>query len=206
MTDEQICDEVRTIAVGGYETLAEALTWVWYLLARHPQAMASVLAEINEVSPGCDASPADSGNLVYCRMVLAEAMRLYPPAWLIVRVAKGADVLPSGPRIPEDSRIYLSQWVSHRNPLYFPEPERFDPARFDAESVRARPRLAYFPFGAGRRQCIGEELAWMEGLLIIATIARRYQFTLPPAARVIPQPNVTLRPKGGLKMIVSARQ
>lgn len=206
MSDEQICDEVRTIAVGGYETLAEALTWVWYLLAKHPAEMSKVLAEIESACPGRDPSPVDSAKLPYCRMVLAEAMRLYPPAWLIVRVAKGDDMLPGGARIPAFSRIYLSQWVSHRNPRYFPDPTRFDPSRFDEESVRSRPRLAYFPFGAGKRQCIGEEIAWMEGLLIIASIARRYRFTLPPSSSVSPNPSVTLRPKGGLMMKVSARQ
>jgi cytochrome P450 len=206
MTDEQICDEVRTIAVGGYETLAEALTWLWYLLAQHPDAMDRVIAEIDSVSPSHDPSASDTARLVYCRMVLSEAMRLYPAAWLLVRVAKGADVLPSGARIPETSRIYVSQWVSHRNPRYFPEPDRFDPERFNAQSIRARPRLAYFPFGAGRRRCIGEDIAWTEGLMIIASIARRFRFTLSPDSAAVPRPSVTLRPRGGLEMIVSARK
>ena len=138
-------------------------------------------------------------------MVLAESMRLYPPTWLFVRVAQRDDVLPSGAAVPSGTKIYLSQWVMHRDARYFADPDRFDPRRFAADAISARPRFAYFPFGAGRRLCIGEEFAWMQGVSILASAARRFRLTLAPGQTIVPEPNVTLRPRKGLRMQLARR-
>lgn len=206
MSDEQIVDEARTLTLAGYETMAEALTWTWYLLAKAPAVESILVGELGTLG-GSD-HPLDSADLrrlPYTRMVLAESMRLYPPTWLFVRFARGDDVLPSGAHIPAGAKIYLSQWVMHRSPLYFPDPERFDPLRFTDEAIKERPRFTYLPFGMGRRLCIGEELAWMQGVLLIASIARRFRLGLVPGRAVIPEPNVTLRPKGGMPMRLARR-
>jgi cytochrome P450 len=199
MTDGQIRDEVRTLSIAGYETIAEALTWAWYLLAGSPPDESRVAAEAL-VEP-----PARHEALTYCRMVIAEAMRLYPPTWLFVRVAQHEDVLPSGVFVAAESKIYLSQWVMHRNPRWFPDPDRFDPRRFSSDAVKARPRFSYLPFGAGRRLCIGEEFAWMQGVLILAAVARRFRLAVAPGQTITPEPNVTLRPRGGLRMRLARR-
>jgi cytochrome P450 len=200
MSDVQIRDEVRTLALAGYETIAEALTWTWYLLGESASAEAAVAEEVADLSSDGPRGISTIASLPYCRMVLAEAMRLYPPTWLFVRVAQDEDVLPSGVSIGAGSKIYLSQWVIHRNPRYFPDPERFDPQRFTDDAIRARPRFTYLPFGAGRRLCIGEDFAWMQGVLIMASVARRYHLRLLPGQVVVPQPNVTLRPRHGIRM------
>jgi len=205
MDDRQILDEVRTFLIAGYETVAEALTWTWYLLARHSSAELAVAAEVCPI-PGDRLQQAPHAvSLPWCRMVVAEAMRLYPPTWLFVRVAEQDDVLPTGTRIPAGSKIYLSQWVMHRNPRFFPDPERFDPSRFAEAAIKARPRFTYVPFGAGRRLCIGEEFAWMQATLILASMARRLRLVLDHRLTVVPEPDVTLRPRGGLRMEVALR-
>ncbi|HTK49645.1 MAG TPA: cytochrome P450 [Gemmatimonadaceae bacterium] len=206
MSDEGIRDEVRTLSVAGYETIAEALTWTWYLLAGAPEPETTMRAEVDAaVDREGVVGLAELAKLPWCRMVLAESMRLYPPTWMFVRVAQRDDVLPSGVFVAAGTKIYLSQWVMHRNPRYFPEPGRFDPRRFTAEAIAARPRFTYLPFGAGRRLCIGEEFAWMQGVSILASVARRFRLTLASARPVVPEPNVTLRPRGGLPMRLAAR-
>ena len=198
MSNSLIREEARTLALGGYETLAEALTWTWYLLAGSPSVESELRTDADRVAATGSLDGVDYRTLSYCRMVLSEAMRLYPPTWLFVRVARRADVLPGGVRIPAGAKIYLSQWVMHRHPAYFPEPDRFDPQRFTEAAIGVRPRFVYFPFGAGQRLCIGEEFAWMEGVLLLASIARRFGFLLAPGQSVVPEPNVTLRPRSGL--------
>ena len=206
MSDEQIRDEVRTLSVAGYETVAEALSWTWYLLAGAPEAEAATWREVDDAAiRGGAIGLAELAKLPWCRMVLAESMRLYPPTWLFVRVAQRDDVLPSGVSVAAGTKIYLSQWVMHRNPRYFPEPHQFDPRRFSPEAIAARPRFTYLPFGAGRRLCIGEEFAWMQGVSIMASVARRFRLVLDGAQTVAPEPNVTLRPRGGLHMRLAAR-
>lgn len=206
MTDEQVGDEVRTLSIAGYETIAEALTWAWHLLAGAAEAETTLATEANTAASADPAGDVtDMTKLPYARMVLAEAMRLYPPTWMFVRVAQRDDVLPTGAFVAAGSKIYLSQWVMHRNPRWFPEPERFDPRRFTSDAIKARPRLAYLPFGAGRRLCLGEDFAWMQGVLMLATVARRFRLTLAPGQTVEPEPNVTLRPRGGLPMRVTRR-
>lgn len=206
MTDEQIRDEVYTLSIAGYETIAEGLTWSWYLLSEGVEAETMLAAEARDAARAHDAlGPTDVTTLPYTRMVLAEAMRLYPPTWMFVRVAQHDDVLPSGVLIAAGSKIYLSQWVMHRNPRWFPEPERFDPRRFTSDAIKTRPRLSYLPFGAGRRLCIGEEFAWMQGVLILAAVARRFRLARSAGQDVVPEPNVTLRPAGGLRMRLALR-
>jgi len=151
--------------------------------------------------PGYDDVP----KLNYTEMVLAESMRLYPPAWAMGRLALEDFVL--GPYfMPKGTTVFLSQYIVHRDPRYFSDPERFDPDRWAPDAKAQRPRFSYFPFGGGARQCIGESLAWMEGILILATIARRWRLRLAPGHTVEPQPLITLRPKFGMKMIVEERR
>ena len=179
MSDEQIRDEVRTLSLAGYETVAEALTWAWYLLAGSADTESRVQTEVDGTASRDQVlGAADLAKWPWCRMVIAESMRLYPPTWLFVRVAQHDDVLPSGVSVASGSKIYLSQWVMHRNPRYFVDPDRFDPQRFTTDAIASRPRFTYLPFGAGRRLCIGEEFAWMQGVSILASVARRFRMRL----------------------------
>ena len=205
MSDRLVHDEARTLAIAGYETIAEALAWTWYALAMNPDAELRVAEESAALPTERRPGVADLPALAYCRMVLAESMRLYPPSWIFVRVAQASDVLPSGVRVPAGAKIYLCPWVVHRDPRYYPDPERFDPERFNPAALPSRPRFSYIPFGAGRRLCIGEEFAWMEGVLVLASVARRFRLALVPGQTIEPDPNVTLRPRRGIRMRVHAR-
>jgi cytochrome P450 len=138
-------------------------------------------------------------------MVFAESMRLYPPTWIFIRMALENDRLPSGATIPAGSKIYLCQYVMHRNPRYFPDPERFDPERFTETAKKGRPQFAYFPFGGGARVCIGEHFAKMEGILVLAAMAQRFKLTLVPGQTIVPEPKMTLRPKNGIMMRLHLR-
>jgi cytochrome P450 len=208
MSDEQIRDEVLTIFLAGYETVANALTWTWYLLSQNPEAEAKLHSELDEVlRTGTEAhlpTLADYPNLRYTEQVFAESMRLYPPAWAMGRMSTKPVTL--GPyRIPPGAHFFFSQYVIQRTKEYFPDPLRFDPDRHTHENKANRPRFAYFPFGGGGRQCIGEGFAWMEGVLAIATLAQRwrlrYEGTTPPGL----QAKITLRPNGPLQMQASLR-
>jgi cytochrome P450 len=137
-------------------------------------------------------------------MVFAEAMRLYPPAWTMGRRAL-SDYQVGQYVVPAGSIVLLSQWVTHHDPRYYPEPFKFDPERWTAEAREARPKFAYFPFGGGPRVCIGEAFAWMEGVLLIATIAQQFKMRLAPGQRVEPKPMITLRPKYGMRMLLERR-
>ena len=153
---------------------------------------------------GGEATAADYPRLRYTEMVLAESMRLYPPAWGMGRLALHDFEL--GPyRLPAGTTVAMSQYILHRDPRYFPDPQRFDPERFSAEAKATRPKFAYFPFGGGARQCIGEAFAWMEGTLVLATLARRWKLRLGLAQRVELEPLITLRPKYGMRMSVERR-
>src|SRR5215469_14477070 len=204
MPDQQLRDEVMTIFLAGYETIANALAWTWYLLWQHPEVERKLHNEIDSVLQGRLPETADLPKLKYTEMVLAESMRLYPPVWAMGRQA--IDDVEIGPYyLPKGATMVLMQYVMHRNSKYFPDPLRFDPERFTPEAKASRPKFSYFPFGGGVRQCIGESFAWMEGVLIMATIAQKWCFSLVPDHRVEPLPLVTLRPKYGMKMIAHAR-
>lgn len=204
MSDAQLRDEAMTIFLAGHETTANALTWTWHLLSQHPDVETRLHEELDRVLDGRPPGVADLPRLRYTEMVLSEAMRLYPPAWVVGRRAIVEHEL-AGYRIPAGSILLLSQWVTHRDARFFPDPLRFDPLRFTPEASAARPKFAYFPFGGGPRVCIGEGFAWMEGVLLLATIARRWRFSRTDGAPVTPAAMITLRPKGGLPMRIEER-
>ena len=195
MTDRQVRDETMTLFLAGHETTANALTWTWYLLSQNPEAEARLHEEVDHVA---------GQRLPYTETVFAEAMRLFPPAYGIGRRAL-RDVEIGGYVIPERSLVVMSQWVMHRDVRWFPEPERFLPECFTEAAKAERPRFAYFPFGGGPRVCIGEPFAWMEGVLVLATIARRWRMRPVPGHTVTPSPRITLRPRDGMPMIVERR-
>lgn len=205
MTDKQIRDEFLTLFSAGYETIGEALTWTWYLLSQHPEVEARFLDELREVLRGRVPGSDDVSKLPYTAMILAESMRLYPPTWIFIRMARQEAVLPSGFTIPAGSKLYLCQYVMHRNARYWPNPERFDPERFAEPEKKARPQFAYFPFGGGIRVCIGEAFAKMECILALASIAQRFALTLVPGQTVVPKPHMTLRPRNGIMMRIHMR-
>jgi cytochrome P450 len=208
MSDEQIRDEVLTIFLAGYETVANGLAWTWYLLSQNPDVEAKLHAELDAV---LGTGPqqrlptlADYPNLRYTEQVFAESMRLYPPAWAMGRMSTKPVTL--GPyRIPPGAHFFFSQYIMGRDPQYFPDPLRFDPDRFSPENKAARPKFTYFPFGGGSRQCIGEAFAWMEGVFSIATIAQRWRMTYLGTSLPEVQAKITLRPKFPLMMQLIAR-
>jgi cytochrome P450 len=208
LTDEQVRDEVTTIFLAGYETVANALAWTWLLLAQNPEAEATMHAELDAVlGQGREArlpTLADLPQLRYTEMVLSESMRLYPPAWAMGRQSTAPIEL--GPyRFPAGTYFFFSQYIMQRTPEYFPDPLRFDPERFTPEQKAVRPKFAYFPFGGGNRQCIGESFAWMEAILLTATIAQRWRLRLVPGQTIEVQPKITLRPKQPIRMVLQAR-
>jgi cytochrome P450 len=193
MTDEQLRDEVMTLFLAGHETTANALTWTFYLLAQNPEAEAKLHAEVDRVLGGRRPSPEDVPALRYAEMVVAEAMRLYPPAWTVGRMAI-EDHEVGGYLIPRGATALMSQYVMHRDARFFPDPERFDPERFTPEAKESRPQYSYFPFGGGVRRCVGEGFAWTEATLLLASLARRWRMRLVPGRRVELKPRITLRP------------
>jgi cytochrome P450 len=205
MTDAQLRDEAMTLFLAGHETTANALMWTWYLLSQNPQAEARLHAEVDSVLGGSLPTAEDVPRLRYAEMVFAEAMRLYPPAWTVGRRALN-DYRVDKYVIPAGSIILMSQFVTHHDERYYPEPDKFDPGRWTPEAREARPKFSYFPFGGGPRVCIGEQFAWMEGVLLIATIAQRWRMRLAEGQRAEPLPMITLRSKFGMRMRVEARE
>lgn len=209
MTDLNLRDEAITLFLAGHETTANALTWTWYLLSQHPEVEARFHQEVDTVLGGRLPTTEDLSKLPYTRMVMSESMRLYPPAWLLGRLAQERHeaVGQGGERlvVQPGTLVLMSQYLMHRDPAVFPDPERFDPDRFDPARKAERPLFSYFPFGGGPRVCIGESFAWMEGVLLLATIAQRWRFRLVPGHRVALQPLVTLRPRYGMRMVPEAR-
>ena len=204
MSDRQVRDEAMTIFLAGHETTANVLTWTWYLLSKNPTAEARLHHELDRVLGGRPPTVADLPALPYTERVLAESMRLYPPAWIVGRRAL-ADY-PVGPYVvPAGSVVLMSQYLMHHDARYFPDPERFDPDRWTPQARESRPKFSYFPFGGGPRLCIGEAFAWMEAELLLASLAQHWQMRLAPDQTVELQPLVTLRPKGGLRMRLERR-
>jgi cytochrome P450 len=204
MSDQQVRDEVTTLLLAGHETTANALSWTWYLLAQHPEAEAKLRAELDSVLGGRLPTMDDLERLPYNRMVIEEALRLYPPAWLISRNAMAEDEI-CGYRIPAHAYILLSTYTIHRHPDFWEHPDTFDPERFTPERVAARPRYAYFPFGGGPRQCIGNTFALTEAQLILATIAQRCRLALVPGHKVSTEALITLRPRDGILVNIQRR-
>jgi cytochrome P450 len=204
MTDVQVRDEAMTIFLAGHETTANALSWTWYLLSGAPDVEARMHEEIDRVLGGRLPTIGDIPNLAYVEKVVTEAMRLYPPAWIIGRRAI-EDYPVDGYLVPARSVVVVSPYILHHDPRFFANPERFDPDRWTPEFKASLPPFAYFPFGGGSRRCIGEAFAWMELVLVASTIAQRWRLRLVPGHPVVPQPVVTLRLKHGLKMTAHHR-
>ena len=204
MTDQQVRDEVMTIFLAGHETTANALTWTWYLLSEHPEVEARLHAELDFVLAGREPTVEDVPSLRYTEMVVAESMRLYPPAWAIGRLAL-QDFEVAGYTIPPKALVLLSPYVTQRDARFFADPTRFDPERWTADARESRPQFAYFPFGGGPRRCIGEGFAWMEAVLLVASLARGWRMRLVPGHPVVPRPVITLRPKHGMMMTLEKR-
>jgi cytochrome P450 len=204
MSDQQLRDEVMTMLLAGHETTAALLTWTWYLLSQHPPVEAQLHAEIDTVLAGRLPTVADMPQLRYTRMVLAEALRLYPPAWVIGRRTT-APYEVGGYVLPPQTNVIMSPYVMHHDARFYPNPEVFDPHRWTPAAAATRPPFTYFPFGAGARQCIGEGFAWMEGILALATLAQQWQLRLVPGHPVALRPLLTLRPKHGMRMTVARR-
>jgi cytochrome P450 len=189
----------------GHETTSNALSWVRYLLSQHPDAEARLHDELDGVLGGRLPTFADLAALKWTRMVIEEAMRLYPPAHAIARTAIGEDRI-GGVRIPPGASISISMYVTHRNPNIWPEPERFDPERFAPEAVARRHRFAYLPFGGGPRVCIGNTFALTEAQVIVAAVAQRYRLRLAPGEMVEPIGLISLRPKNGVRVTLEPRK
>lgn len=204
MTDKQVRDEALTLFLAGHETTANALTWTWYLLSRNPEAEGKFHDEIDRVLDGRVPTIDDLPKLKYVEMVFSESLRLYPPAWGIGRRA----IEPyhvGGYIIPPSAVIMMSPFVVHRDPRWFPDPEKFNPERFLPEAAAARPKFSYFPFGGGARVCIGERFAWMEGALLLATLAQKWRLRLVPGHPVETRALITLRARHGMRMTVESR-
>jgi cytochrome P450 len=201
MTDQELRDEVVTLLIAGHETTAAALSWTSYLLSQNPQVEQRLSLELDQVLSGRFPTAADLPSLPYMRMVIDESMRLYPPAWVTERIAEADDEV-CGYTIPAGAIVVVSPYVMHRHPTYWENPESFDPERFLSERSAGRPRYAYFPFGGGPRQCIGNSMALMEAQLVLASVYQLYHLDLASGQPVEPLPLVILRQKGGLWMRV----
>ena len=192
--DQQVRDHCATLIAAGHETTASAATFALYLLANHPEVAKRLFEELDRVVGTSLPRPEDFPNLVYTRMVFAESMRLYPPICAVARTVNeeyevGGHLLKAG------TVVQACQYTMHRDPRFFPEPQRFDPERFTPTAQASRPKFSYFPFGGGARRCIGESFAWMEGVLLVATIFKRWRMRLVTSADMELQPSLSLHPK-----------
>jgi cytochrome P450 len=202
MSDAQLRDEVMTLFLAGHETTALALSWSWYLLATHPEMEQKFHAELATELGGRAPNVSDLPKLKYTEMIAKETMRLYPPAYAVGREAIEETEI-GGYRVPKGTQLFAFQWVTHRDPRYFEDPDAFKPERW--ENSEQIPKYAYFPFGAGPRQCIGNYFAMMEIVLLLATIGQRFRFALDPNYKVEVLPVLSLRPRNGIKVIIESR-
>jgi cytochrome P450 len=204
MTDKQVRDEAMTLFLAGHETTANALSWTWYLLSQHPEVEAKLTGELETVLGGRSPTVADLPRLRYTEMVVTESMRLFPPVYAFGREAVRDGTL-GGYRVRRGTTVVMSQWVMHRHPAYFDNPEQSYPERWADGLAKRLPKFAYFPFGGGPRLCIGNSFAMMETVLILATMVPKFRFTMLPNYPVVPRTTVTLRPEHGIKGILSKR-
>jgi cytochrome P450 len=201
--NREIHDELITFLLAGHETTATALTWSWFLLSQCKTVRARLAQELKSLVGDRLPTAADVPRLIYTKMIWDEALRLYPPAWLLhTRMSRSEDRLPSGVLLPSAARLFLSPWSLHRNPRWFPDPNRFDPDRFSEETKNRRPAFSYLPFGGGGRRCLGESFAELEGVLVLATVASKVRFRLLDGQTVLPSPLMTLRPQIPVRMTV----
>jgi cytochrome P450 len=196
LTAAEVYEEALTLAITGYETLGEALTWTLWLLAAHPTEQEKVREEARSALREEVPSAADMVELPFTSTVLMESLRLYPPTWLFLRTALEPATLPSGYTARAGTKIYLSPWVVHRDPRFYPEPAKFRPERFVAAEIANRPKLSYFPFGAGPRMCIGHHLAKIEATLVLALLLRDLKFQQGSRPDIKPSPRMVLQPSG----------
>jgi cytochrome P450 len=205
MTPQQLRDESMTPFLAGHETTALTLSWAWYMLSENPAAEARLHEELHGILAGRAPELADFERLAYLRAVVNETLRLYPAAYIVARTSVAPCTI-AGYDFPSDTTMIMAQWVMHRDPRYFDDPEVFRPERWLNGLENRLPAGAYFPFGDGPRRCIGQGFALLESALVLATIAQKYRFRLVPGHPVIPDPLVTLRAKHGIRMIFDARQ
>lgn len=205
MTDKQLRDETITLFLAGHETTAASLSWTWWLLAQNPRVEAKLHAELDEILGGRAPSMDDLARLPYSANVITESMRLYPPAWGLARVAVEDHEL-GGYTVRKGMGVAMAQWVVHRDTRWYDTPEEFRPERWEGDFAKRIPRFAYFPFGGGPRQCIGNSFALMEATLLLATIAQRYRLRLVPDHPVVPLASITLRPRYGVRVVLEERQ
>jgi cytochrome P450 len=203
MTDQQLRDEAITLFLAGHETTANTLAWTWWLLAQNPAVEAKLHAELDAVLDGRPAALDDLPKLVYTGHVITESLRLYPAAWGIARMAIEEHEI-AGYTVPKGAGVSFAQWTVHRDPRWYDAPEEFRPERWEGDLLKRLPRFAYFPFGGGPRQCIGNQFALMEATLILATIAQRYRFRLVAGHPVVPLASITLRPRHGIRAVLEA--
>lgn len=204
MSDQQLRDECMTIFLAGHETTALALSWFWYLMAKNPAVRAKFYKEVDEVLQGRKPTIADLQNLSYTRQAIDEALRLYPPAWIIGRMAIEDDEI-GGYRVPAEYNVLIPVYAIHRNPEIWEDPDTFKPERFAKENMKEKHKYAYFPFGGGPRFCIGNNFALMEMQVVVAMLAQKFAFELPPNYEADTDQLITLRPQGGMPMHVKER-
>ena len=204
MTDRQLRDETMTLYLAGHETTALTLAWTWFLLSQHRRIEEKLVSEWQHVLAGAIPTAGDLSRLPYTAAVIAESMRLFPPVYVIGREAT-TDLELGGYRVKRGYTILMSQWVSHRNPEYFPEPEEFRPERWENGLAKRIPKFAYYPFGGGQRICVGNTFALMEAAIILATVGQRYRFTLNPDAVIGIKPQITLLPANGIPATLQRR-
>jgi cytochrome P450 len=205
MTDRQLRDECVTLFLAGHETTALTLTFAFHLLAHHPEAEARLASELDEVLGGRPPTAADVPRLRYAEGVVKESMRLYPPAWAIGREAVEEFEIGGYP-VKKGTQLMISQWVLHRDPRWFDDPEAFRPDRWEGDLARRLPKGAYIPFGDGPRVCIGNHFAMMEAVLLLATLSQRHRLESAPGEELKLVAAITLRPRSGTRMIVRARE
>jgi cytochrome P450 len=204
MTDKQLRDEAMTLFLAGHETTALALSWTWYLLGQHPAVVRKLEEELRTMLGGRPPTFADLQQLRYTERVILESLRLYPPAYAIAREARD-DCEIGGYPVPAGTTLFLFQWVVQRDPRFYENAEQFDPDRWADGLAQRLPKYAYFPFGGGPRQCIGNTFALMEAVLVLATMAQKFRITLVPDHNVRIWPAITLRPRNGIQVLVNQR-
>jgi cytochrome P450 len=205
MDDKQLRDETLTLFLAGYETTANLLAWTWWLLANHPQVEGKLHEELDGLFAGRSPSIDDLPGLRYAGQVLTESLRLYPPAWGMARLAIEDHEIAGYP-VPAGTGVAIAQWVVQRDPRWYEAPDEFRPERWEGDLQKRLPRFAYFPFGGGPRQCIGNMFALMEATLVLATVAQHFRLRMMPNQVVVPQASITLRPKNGVAMRLESRR
>jgi len=203
-SEAQVHDEVMNMLIAGYETTSNAMSWTWYLLSQHPEVEDCLHQELDRVVGDRSPTMADFEALRLTQNVIRESLRLYPPLWIIWRRTLENYTL-NGYVAPAGSLVLMCQYLTHRDKRYFPEPLRFNPERWTEEFREHLPKFAYFPFGGGSRQCIGDRFGFMEAVLVVATIARKWKLRLAAGHPAVPAPLFTLRPKYALRMIAMRR-